>query len=1054
MKPSFALDLTDDGIALLHRTARGWMDVGSVGFSEPDLAAALDYLRATALGLSPTEVSTKLVIPNSQIRYFQIYAPGPDADSRRAQIAAALEGLTPYDVADLAFDWSGDGPQVTVAVVARETLAEAEAFAAEHRFNPVSFVAKPDGGFDGEPFFGATSLLPAGSRIEPDAEPISVVARDLIRADVTLGAQAAPVVATEPALGDPAVPNPDLPTPDLPEPELPRPEPEQPEVEPQPEPLPEPVPKPAPEPWQEPDLPTPTPAPPEVPAPEPVWEPDPPAPDLPGYDLPAYDPTEQPMTMTPPDEAAEAPMAVDVPLDEMAESTESAASPASVLTEQAPPVDDLPSPPPTAAFVAFASRRAATDGARALGSASLPEGANMAPELGSARPKAAITAATAPLTTARPSVARPAVDRPAAARPAPKFSYDDPVPSPPRLPGDPPAAAVSMMGKAGKGLRTNGNMVTSPTIPGSRKKKAPSNGPGAVAATAERPAPTTAPLAMASAVAAATGATLSPTSPATARASRPAAPVPSSTSAFGKGLGSRPVPQRGKPRYLGLILTGVLLLLLALVAAWSSFVLTRAEPEAAAVQVSAAGTDTATGTATDTVTGTTTSIEQVATPGDVPDPDDEMLADGILPDDAQDIAEGDLQTAAVDEPLPAPEPAMPDAGAQTLTGPEAVQSAPEPAPDTAIQAEAASVSQPSPTGQDEIFLAGMDAPPALSDPFVLPQPTSLGDSPPAAQMPPPPFGTVYQFDENGRIKPTPDGIMTPEGVMLVAGKPPRVPPQRPAPPAATAAAASAPESAAMTDAGAAPQPAPAADPALSGARPRARPAGIAPDATEDDAALANPAIDSRFASLRPRLRAPSALAAGEAARRASQAASLAVQSAVADAAAEAVVVQASASPMAIAVSRKPAPRPRDLSRAVEEAVAAATRQPEARAQAEPEVIAAAAPAPKTKKPAKTDEEADDEPEVRAKSAAPRIPTKASVAKQATYVNAINLSKTNLIGVYGTDSKRYALIRLSNGKYKKVKIGDSVDGGRVQAITKSEVRYQKSGKMLTLAMPKG
>ncbi len=1073
MKPSFALDLTDDGITLLHRTARGWMDVGSVSFSEPDLAAALDYLRATALGLSPTEVSTKLVIPNSQIRYFQIDAPGPDADSQRAQIAAALEGLTPYDVPELAFDWSGNGPQVTVAVVARETLAEAEAFAAEHRFNPVSFVAGPADGFDGEPFFGATSLVPAGTRIEPDAEPIRVVTRDLIRAEADLDAQAAGGVTPAPDMVDAEVPGPELPAPDLPEPDLPepelpqpdlpQPEPQPPEVDPHPEPLPGPVPdpnptppplpepvpspqpepQPEPEPWQQPDLPTPTPSPPEVPAPEPFWEPDPPAPDLPDNDLPAYDPAEPPMTMARLEEAAEAPMAVDVPLDDGSENAAPAANPASVLAVQPPTLDDLPPPLSTAAFVAFASRRAAADGARPLGSAVPPKATNPAPGLGSARPRSAVSAEPSPSLAARPAAAKPPVDRPAAARPAPKFSYDDPVPPPPRLPGDPPAAAVSMMGKAGKGLRTIGNLVTSPTIPGSRKKKAPS---GALPAAAERPAPTSAPLAAAPATVTATGATLSPTSPATARPSRPSAPVPSSTSAFGKGLGSRPVPQRGKPRYLGLILTGVLLLLLALVAAWSSFVLTRAEPESAAVQVSAAETDV------EVDAGTVTA--PVVTAGDVPAPDDEMLADGILPADAQASADGDLQTAVVDKELPAPEPDLPDATAPAQAEVDAGQSAPEPAPETPLQTEAAAVTQPSPTVQDEIFLAGMDAPPALSDPFVLPQPAGSGDSPPTAQMPPPPFGTVYQFDENGRIKPTPEGIMTPEGVMLVAGKPPRVPPLRPAASAAPTEAVAPADPALATEARAAAEPPPAVDPALSAARPRARPEGLAPVAAEDDAALV-PAIETRFASLRPRPRAPSVLAAGEASRRASQAASLAVQSAVADATAEAaVVVQASASPMAIAVSRKPAPRPRDLSRAVEEAVAAATRQPEARQQAEPEVIAAAAPAPRTKQPAKTDEEADDEPEVRAKSAAPRIPTKASVAKQATFVNAINLSKTNLIGVYGTDSKRYALIRQSNGKYKKVKIGDSVDGGRVQAITKSEVRYQKSGKMLTLAMPKG
>ena len=101
---------------------------------------------------------------------------------------------------------------------------------------------------------------------------------------------------------------------------------------------------------------------------------------------------------------------------------------------------------------------------------------------------------------------------------------------------------------------------------------------------------------------------------------------------------------------------------------------------------------------------------------------------------------------------------------------------------------------------------------------------------------------------------------------------------------------------------------------------------------------------------------------------------------------------------------------------------------------------------------KAQPEADNEPEVA--TAMPRLPTHASVAKQATFKNAINLSKINLIGVYGTKASRYALIRQTNGRYKKVKVGDSIDGGRVAAITSTEVRYQKGKKMHTLAMPSG
>ncbi len=85
---------------------------------------------------------------------------------------------------------------------------------------------------------------------------------------------------------------------------------------------------------------------------------------------------------------------------------------------------------------------------------------------------------------------------------------------------------------------------------------------------------------------------------------------------------------------------------------------------------------------------------------------------------------------------------------------------------------------------------------------------------------------------------------------------------------------------------------------------------------------------------------------------------------------------------------------------------------------------------------------------------PKIPSSASVARQATIDNAINLRKLNLIGVYGTPANRRALVRLPSGRYKKLKVGDRIDGGNVVAIGDSELRYQKRGKNITLKMPRG
>ncbi len=98
--------------------------------------------------------------------------------------------------------------------------------------------------------------------------------------------------------------------------------------------------------------------------------------------------------------------------------------------------------------------------------------------------------------------------------------------------------------------------------------------------------------------------------------------------------------------------------------------------------------------------------------------------------------------------------------------------------------------------------------------------------------------------------------------------------------------------------------------------------------------------------------------------------------------------------------------------------------------------------------------ADEAGSFQPKAVKPKIPTTASVARQATIDNAINLRKLNLIGVYGTPANRRALVRLPSGRYKKLKVGDRIDGGNVIAIGDSELRYQKRGRNVTLKMPRG
>ncbi len=235
-----------------------------------------------------------------------------------------------------------------------------------------------------------------------------------------------------------------------------------------------------------------------------------------------------------------------------------------------------------------------------------------------------------------------------------------------------------------------------------------------------------------------------------------------------------------------------------------------------------------------------------------------------------------------------------------------------------------------------------------------------------------------------------------------------------------------------------------ADPKLAAFRPRTRPGDLElpvkpeqpaePEQTaEQDAAPEPDALEdvtrTALAAFRPRLRPQGAQGAAEPAAQSDPVDEAAVQpfidlDAVNSAVTEAVesdAVFASATPQAVASSLKPITRPRNFDAIVNRSSAA-----------QPSAVAVSA----------------------AQRVARRIPTSTSVAKQATERNALKLRKVNLIGVYGAPNSRRALVRLSNGRYRKVKIGDRLDGGKVSAIGNSELRYQKSGRSLVLKMPNG
>ena len=233
--------------------------------------------------------------------------------------------------------------------------------------------------------------------------------------------------------------------------------------------------------------------------------------------------------------------------------------------------------------------------------------------------------------------------------------------------------------------------------------------------------------------------------------------------------------------------------------------------------------------------------------------------------------------------------------------------------------------------------------------------------------------------------------MAPAGDLTLAGKPATAPPARPKDLVPSVAI----EEAVVVQ-----------DPSLAGKRPLERPVDLVP-VTVAPTDPENVAPESRFASLRPQAR-PADLTTPSPASKAPL-----------------------AEGFALASSPIPPARPADVSKGIDDALAVALNQAPTEDQLAPELPVA-------------------EPEV--ETLAPTVPTNASVAKQATEVNALKTNRVALLGIFGTQANRYAMIRMMSGQVKKVQMGDSVEGGRIAGITSDALKYQKGNRVITLSMP--
>jgi len=209
MTPSFALDLSLDGIRLLFRAEGGWTVVGDVALEDPALAQRLAALRSEAEGLAGAAMTTELVIPPSQIRYATIPRPAA-AVVTAADLEPVVAGLTPLDPAEFVFDWEVEGEVIRLALVDRQTLLEAETFAEAHGFRPLCFSARPTPAqFPRPPAFGtAVRAVAASLPLAAPAAPATGAEAEAEALPDTVGAEALARSLSAPLPGGRRVPRP------------------------------------------------------------------------------------------------------------------------------------------------------------------------------------------------------------------------------------------------------------------------------------------------------------------------------------------------------------------------------------------------------------------------------------------------------------------------------------------------------------------------------------------------------------------------------------------------------------------------------------------------------------------------------------------------------------------------------------------------------------------------------------------------------------------------------------------------------------------------------
>ncbi|WP_226779264.1 hypothetical protein [Oceaniglobus trochenteri] len=1046
MKPNFILELSQTGICLRQLTGGKTRIVGEVSLSDSEFDSKVAALRNEVAEKSDAPMASELRIPNSEILFTTIDDPEYDAKTtkgsqealREKAVRDALEGMTPYALPDLNFVWKVKGKgELSIAAVARETLAEAEEFAVSRGFNPVSFAARPGKAkFQGTAQFGPTELQRkrAAAEEREAAEAKAQAEREARRkADEAARAKAAQEAEAKAQEAARAAETKEPPKAKAAEDQ------KKPAVD-------SAKPATAEAPAQTPAAKKPGPdsAPPAKPAPPAAQKDAAPkgkadgapatAPPAEGaqrrLNLDKATPPAKPGAAdAKPQPAAEPAAEKPAPKDAKAETPRVGFS-GPRINDPLPPldddgiIDDVPAMP-----VAFATRRKQQ--------AELQKKAPGKPAPGPLTPGAA----------AEPDPKESRFGRIAARFAVTPDDSNGAVPPPPPRRG--PGAGKPGANTVLRGSAKNGAAKPAVGLPDSSEAAA----------------------------------TLTPTTDANGQmlTGRDRDAV-SARMASGRKLdeaeamtvfGARAASESRSFRPL---LIAIAIALVLAIAVWAAFLLMgndrisdqgeAALPEnsnavlAPAPLESEGETDTAALAPAETAPEAEPAAETPAAPSPSADTEVSDLAGESGAAEQGNANAGQPSapdsTVAILGPQPPVAPA-PEGLPISPTAPDPISEDPLQRPpaqggDENIVGRYATtgiwIESPNPPDApgtdrvDDLYVASADPTITLDEADTLVRPgDTTSPTPLAPQLPPAPQGDGFELDDRGLVTATPDGTLSPDGILITAGPPPRTPPTTPERPETLA-------------------PDPATQPDLPRIRPRTRPDDAT--ASDDQTNLDNAAAQAvQEAGVQPRPRPdteePPRVAALDDTPTAQD---------DAEAAAVTVAGASTATPEAPVATQPPRAPPADL-------IALRAAQPEPEEEAEPEepvspFAVARSRLPKTK----PGNFAQQVASARAKAAAapqqqvvtrvaapaavttPSIPSRASVAKQATVKNAINLGKVNLIGVYGSSSNRRALVRLPSGKFVKVKVGDRVDGGQVAAIGQSDLSYTKSGRRVTLSMPNG